>query len=91
MGRLAALYGYLLSALAVAGCAVLFGMMLVICADVLPPHGLLLMTMKGVAPPEVSMAHIFRAVIPFLAISIAVLMLVFLVPAVASWLPSLVG
>ena len=33
----------------------------------LPPHGLLLMTMKGVAPPQVTMAHIFRAVVPYVA------------------------
>jgi TRAP-type C4-dicarboxylate transport system permease small subunit len=35
MQRLSVLYGRLLSALALAGCAVLFAMMLVICADVL--------------------------------------------------------
>jgi TRAP-type C4-dicarboxylate transport system permease large subunit len=33
------------------------------------------------------MAHIFRAVIPYIAMSIVVLALVFLVPAVAVWLP----
>ena len=30
----------------------------------LPPHGLLLMTMRGVAPPSVTMAHIFVAELP---------------------------
>jgi TRAP-type mannitol/chloroaromatic compound transport system permease large subunit len=45
------------------------------------------MTMKGVAPREVTMGHIFRAVIPYIAMSLAVLALVFLVPAVAVWLP----
>jgi TRAP-type mannitol/chloroaromatic compound transport system permease large subunit len=57
----------------------------------MPPHGLLLMTMKGVAPPQVTMLHIFRAVTPFLLISVIVLILVFLVPGVAVWLPGLVG
>jgi TRAP-type mannitol/chloroaromatic compound transport system permease large subunit len=57
----------------------------------MPPHGLLLMTMKGVAPPQVTMLHIFHAVAPFLAISIVVLILVFTVPAVAVWLPGLIG
>jgi TRAP-type mannitol/chloroaromatic compound transport system permease large subunit len=33
------------------------------------------------------MAHIFRAVIPYIAMSLVVLALVFLVPAVAVWLP----
>ena len=42
----------------------------------LPPHGLLLMTMKGVAPPQVTMLDIFRAVVPFLVMS--VLLLIFL-------------
>jgi len=57
----------------------------------LPPHGLLLMTMKGVAPPQVTMLHIFRAVVPFVAMSLVLLVLVFLVPAVATWLPALIG
>ena len=36
-----------------------FGVMFLICMQLgllLPPHGLLLMTMKGVAPPQVTMA-----------------------------------
>ena len=57
----------------------------------LPPHGLLLMTMKGVAPPQVSMAHIYQAVIPYVLISLVVLALIFFVPAVATWLPNLIG
>jgi tripartite ATP-independent transporter DctM subunit len=71
-----------------------FGVMFLICMQLgllLPPHGLLLMTMKGVAPPQVTMAHIFRAVVPYVALSLAVLALVFLVPAVATWLPRLLG
>lgn len=71
-----------------------FGVMFLICMQLgllMPPHGLLLMTMKGVAPPQVTMLHIFHAVVPFVLISIAVLALVFLVPAVATWLPGLVG
>jgi TRAP-type mannitol/chloroaromatic compound transport system permease large subunit len=71
-----------------------FGVLFLICMQLgllMPPHGLLLVTMKGVAPPEVTMMHIFRAVTPFLLISLAVLALVFFVPALATWLPSLVG
>jgi tripartite ATP-independent transporter DctM subunit len=67
-----------------------FGVMFLICMQLgllLPPHGLLLMTMKGVAPPEVTMSHIFQAVIPYVLISIVVLLLVFYVPSVATWLP----
>jgi len=71
-----------------------FGVLFLICMQLgllMPPHGLLLMTMKGVAPPEVTMLHIFHAVAPFLVISLAVLALVFFVPSVAVWLPGLVG
>jgi TRAP-type mannitol/chloroaromatic compound transport system permease large subunit len=71
-----------------------FGVLFLICMQLgllMPPHGLLLMTMKGVAPPQVTMMHIFRAVTPFLLISLAVLALVFFVPALATWLPNIVG
>ncbi len=69
-----------------------FGIMFLICMQLgllLPPHGLLLMTMRGVAPPEVTMLHIFQAVVPYLFFSIAVLTLVFMLPATATWLPGL--
>jgi TRAP-type mannitol/chloroaromatic compound transport system permease large subunit len=62
-----------------------FGVLFLICMQMgllLPPHGLLLMTMKGVAPPQVTMLDIFRAVVPFLMMS---------VPAIATWLPALIG
>jgi TRAP-type mannitol/chloroaromatic compound transport system permease large subunit len=71
-----------------------FGVMFLICMQLgllLPPHGLLLMTMKGVAPPEVTIGHIFQAVIPYIAMSLVVLVLVFFVPAVAVWLPQVLG
>src|ERR1700704_4880527 len=67
-----------------------FGVMFLICMQLgllLPPHGLLLMTMKGVAPPEVRMAHIFQAVLPYIGMSLLLLALVFFVPAIAVWLP----
>ena len=71
-----------------------FGVMFLICMQLgllLPPHGMLLMTMKGVAPPQVTMAHIFQAVTPYVLMSIVVLILVFFIPAVAVWLPGLIG
>ena len=67
-----------------------FGVMFLICMQLgllLPPHGLLLMTMKGVAPPQVRMGHIFQAVLPYIAMSLIVLALVFFIPALAVWLP----
>lgn len=67
-----------------------FGVMFLICMQLgllLPPHGLLLMTMKGVAPPEVTMGHIFRAVTPYISMSLVLLLAVLLFPAIATWLP----
>jgi len=71
-----------------------FGVMFLICMQLgllLPPHGLLLMTMKGVAPAQVTMMDIYRAVTPFVVISLCVLALVFFAPAIAVWLPGLVS
>ena len=72
-----------------------FGILFLICMQLgllLPPHGLLLMTMRGVAPPEVTMMHIFRAVTPYVIMSLLLLALLLLFPAVATWLPNaLVG
>jgi tripartite ATP-independent transporter DctM subunit len=71
-----------------------FGILYLICMQVgllLPPHGLLLMTMKGVAPPQVTMAHIFQAVVPYIVMSLLLLLLLIAFPAVATWLPTLLG
>ncbi|MDI1236644.1 MAG: TRAP transporter large permease subunit [Polaromonas sp.] len=71
-----------------------FGVMFLICMQLgllLPPHGLLLMTMRGVAPPSVSMAHIFIAVVPYVVMSLVLLAAVFWIPAIATWLPQLIG
>jgi TRAP-type mannitol/chloroaromatic compound transport system permease large subunit len=57
----------------------------------LPPHGLLLMTMKGVAPPAVTMNHIFLAVVPYVVMSLLLLALIIGVPMIATWLPNKLG
>jgi TRAP-type C4-dicarboxylate transport system permease large subunit len=71
-----------------------FGVLFLICMQMgllLPPHGLLLMTMRGVAPPSVTMTHIFLAVTPYLAMSVLLLVAVFMVPGIATWLPGWMG
>jgi tripartite ATP-independent transporter DctM subunit len=71
-----------------------FGVLYLICMQLgllLPPHGLLLMTMKGVAPKEVTMGHIFRAVVPYVAMSLLLLVIIIVFPAIATWLPNLLG
>jgi tripartite ATP-independent transporter DctM subunit len=71
-----------------------FGVLFLICMQLgllLPPHGLLLMIMKSVAPPEVTMGQIFWAVAPYVTMSLAVLILIFMIPEIATWLPSKLG
>ncbi|MBA2961033.1 MULTISPECIES: TRAP transporter large permease [Ramlibacter] len=71
-----------------------FGVMFLICMQLgllLPPHGLLLMTMRGVAPPAVTMGHIFRAVVPYVAMSLLLLAAVFWIPSIATALPRWMG
>jgi len=71
-----------------------FGVLYLICMQLgllLPPHGLLLMTMRGVAPPTVTMGHIFRAVVPYIAMSLILLVLIIIFPAIATWLPAILG
>lgn len=56
-----------------------------------PPFGLLLFTMKSVAPPQITMREVFAAAYPFVAISVLMLVLVFYFKPIATWLPSLLG
>jgi TRAP-type mannitol/chloroaromatic compound transport system permease large subunit len=46
------------------------------------------MTMRGVAPPEVRMGHIFQAIVPYVIMSLLLLALLLLFPAIATWLPN---
>ena len=68
-----------------------FGIMYLICMQLgllLPPHGMLLMTMRGVAPAEVRMTDIFKAVTPYVAMTVLLLVAIFFWPAIATWLPA---
>src|SRR5262249_60826707 len=76
------------------GAAVWLGVMFLICMQrglLLPPQGLLLMTMRGVAPPQVTTGQIFIAVVPYVAMSLLLLAAVFWMPLIATWLPKLIG
>jgi tripartite ATP-independent transporter DctM subunit len=71
-----------------------FGVLFLICMQLgllTPPFGLLLFTMKGVAPPSISMNDVFQAALPYVWFGLAVLMLVFFCPPLATWLPGLLG
>ncbi|HXV06696.1 MAG TPA: TRAP transporter large permease [Burkholderiales bacterium] len=52
-----------------------------------PPFGMLLFTMKGVAPKQITMSQIFRAVTPYVVIGLVMLAVVMLFPGLAVWLP----
>ena len=56
-----------------------FGVLFLICMQLgllTPPFGLLLFTMKGVAPPHISMAQVFRAVTPYVLFGLGMLVVV---------------
>ncbi|MGB0211910.1 TRAP transporter large permease subunit, partial [Algiphilus sp.] len=52
-----------------------------------PPFGFALFYLRGVAPPEVRTLDIYRGVVPFIGIQLVILLLVALVPVLATWLP----
>jgi tripartite ATP-independent transporter DctM subunit len=70
-----------------------FGLLMLInmeMANTTPPFGLLLFVMKGVSPPDTTMADIYKAGFPFLVCDAVVLILVMIFPMLALYLPGLV-
>ena len=53
-----------------------------------PPFGYNLFLMRAMAPPEVTLADIYRSIIPFVAVMIVGLILVMVFPEIAMWLPN---
>ncbi|MGA7489736.1 MAG: TRAP transporter large permease subunit, partial [Xanthobacteraceae bacterium] len=71
-----------------------FGVLFLICMQLgllTPPFGLLLFTMKGVAPPTITMRQIYMASLPYIAMSVLILALIFLFPVIATWLPAVLS
>ena len=56
-----------------------------------PPFGFSLFYLRSVVPESVATSEIYRGVAPFIAIQILILLLVALLPGVATWLPSYFG
>ncbi len=54
-----------------------------------PPFGFALFYLKGVAPPGVKTGHIYRGIIPFIALQLIALLLIILFPNIVNWLPRL--
>jgi len=56
-----------------------------------PPFGFALFYLRGVAPASVTTASIYRGVAPFIVIQLAMLLMLALFPALATWLPAQFG
>jgi len=52
-----------------------------------PPLGPTLFYLRGVAPPEVTTRHIYLGIIPYVLIQLAMLVALWVLPALATWLP----
>ncbi len=55
-----------------------------------PPFAYSIFYLKGVAPPGVEVAHIYRGVIPFVILQIIGLSLCIVFPQIITWLPKLI-
>ncbi len=53
-----------------------------------PPVGFALFYFRGAAPAEIKMATIYKAIVPFVALQITSLALIFIFPGIVTWLPS---
>lgn len=69
-----------------------FGILFLMCMQIgllSPPFGLLLFTMKSVAPPDIRMSEIIRAAIPYVIFGLILTVVILFVPEIATWLPRL--
>ena len=55
-----------------------------------PPVAMAAFYLKGVAPPHVTLNQIFLGMMPFMAIQILAIFLLYMFPQIGLWLPSLV-
>ncbi|MDC0739560.1 TRAP transporter large permease [Cognatishimia sp. SS12] len=70
-----------------------FGILIVVVVEmalISPPMGMNVFVIKGMAP-EVSLATIYKGVMPFVAALAVLMILLLLVPGIALWLPSIAG
>ena len=52
-----------------------------------PPFGFALFYLRGVAPPNVSTAMIYKGVLPFVVLQMVAIAIMFAFPEIATWLP----
>ncbi|MGE0847195.1 MAG: TRAP transporter large permease subunit [Flavobacteriaceae bacterium] len=55
-----------------------------------PPFGFSLFYLRGAAPPEVTTGQIYAGVVPFIVLQIIGIAIIWLIPALPTWLPSVV-
>ncbi len=55
-----------------------------------PPFGFSLFYLKAVTPPEITTGHIYRGIIPFVAVQLIGLLIVVFFPVLVTWLPTVV-
>ena len=55
-----------------------------------PPMAPAIFYLRGISPPEITLPHMYRGVVPFILLELIVLALVYFFPALALWLPSIV-
>ena len=55
-----------------------------------PPVAMAAFYLKGVSPPHVTLNQIFLGMLPFMAIQVFAIFLLYMFPAIGLWLPSLV-
>ena len=53
-----------------------------------PPFGFSLFYLRGVAPPSIRTVEIYKGVIPFVFIQLGMLILLWFIPSLATWLPA---
>ncbi|WP_297777441.1 TRAP transporter large permease subunit [uncultured Roseovarius sp.] len=53
-----------------------------------PPMAPAIFYMRAIAPPEITLKHMYRGVMPFIAMQLLTLALVIVFPALATWLPA---
>lgn len=54
-----------------------------------PPFGFSLFYLRGVAPPEITTGQIYAGVAPFILLQIVGVAVIWFIPSISSWLPSL--
>jgi len=58
-------------------------------AQTTPPFGMSLFVMKGVSSPDTTMGDIYKAALPYLYCDAIAMVLIFVFPQIALWLPSI--